>query len=317
MFNSKENYKIYKNGNYYVGINLDTGTKFQYLPESLEHEGYKPEFAESVDMQITNKCSIGCPFCYADAKANNEHPDLKKYEKLFDSFHPYTEIAINGNDFDHPDLDWFLKKMKEKKVIVNVTFHFLQFINAFESIKKYKDEGYIKGIGISFNNDIAMFVHKYIMNPIDIPPVRSFIKTNKDIVAHIIAGKFEKGILLANIVCLGIKKLLVLGNKNKGRNKDTEYDIIDTKRVLYHYKRFFDVIAYDTLAIKQLDLKDDMTEEEYDLHYLGDDGTSSFYIDLCTGTYNISSSSNKEPYVIKDNESVDFMFKQIRTNMKY
>ena len=115
MIKSNENYKIYQNGNYYVGINLDTGTKFQYLPESLEHEGYKPEFAESVDMQITNKCSIGCPFCYADAKANNEHPDLKKYEKLFDSFHPYTEIAINGNDFDHPDLDWFLKKMKEKE----------------------------------------------------------------------------------------------------------------------------------------------------------------------------------------------------------
>ena len=317
MFNSKENYKIYKNGNYYVGINLDTGTKFQYLPESLEHEGYKPEFAESVDMQITNKCSIGCPFCYADAKANNEHPDLKKYEKLFDSFHKYTEIAINGNDFDHPDLDWFLKKMKEKEVIVNVTFHFLQFINAFESIKKYKTEGYIKGIGISFNSDISDIVHKYTtVEPVDRLAIR-FIRKNKDIVAHIIAGKFEENSLLANIKYLGINKLLVLGNKDKGRNKDVEYNITNTKMMLKVHKQFFDVIAYDTLAIKQINLKDDMTEEEYDLHYLGDDGTSSFYIDLCTGTYNISSSSNKEPYVIKDNESVDFMFKQIRTNMKY
>ena len=99
--------------------------------------------------------------------------------------------------------------------------------------------------------------------------------------------------------------------------KDVEYNITNTKMMLKVHKQFFDVIAYDTLAIKQINLKDDMTEEEYDLHYLGDDGTSSFYIDLCTGTYNISSSSNKEPYVIKDNESVDFMFKQIRTNMKY
>ena len=317
MFNSKENYQIYKNGNYYVGINLDTGTKFQYLPESLEHEGYKPEFAESIDMQITNKCSIGCPFCYADAKANNEHPDLKKYEKLFDSFHKCTEIAINGNDFDHPDLDWFLKKMKEKEVIVNVTFHFLQFVNAFESIKKYKTEGYIKGIGISFNSDISDIVHKYTtVEPVDRLAIR-FIRENKDIVAHIIAGKFEENSLLANIKYLGINKLLVLGNKDKGRNKDVEYNITNTKMMLKVHKQFFDVIAYDTLAINQLHLKDDMTEEEYDLYYLGDDGTSSFYIDLCTGTYNISSSSNKEPYIIKDNESVDFMFKQIRTNMKY
>lgn len=315
MIKSNEDYKIYKNGNYYVGINLDTGTKFQYLPESLEHEGYKPNFAESVDMQITNKCSIGCPFCYADAKANNEHPDLKKYEKLFDSFHPYTEIAINGNDFDHPDLDWFLKKMKEKEVIVNVTFHFLQYMKAYRSIMKYKNEGYIKGIGISFNSDISDIVHEYNIELGDRLSIR-FIKETKDIVAHVIAGKFEENDLIPNIRHLGIRKLLVLGNKDKGRNKDTEYDIIDTKRILHDYKRYFDVIAYDTLAIKQLHIKDDMTEEEYDLHYLGDDGTSSFYIDLCNGTYNISSSCNKEPYVITDDESIDVMFNNIRTDMK-
>ena len=41
-------------------------------------------------------------------------------QSWIESVHPYTELAINGNDLDHPDLYEFLEYMKFKKVIAAV-----------------------------------------------------------------------------------------------------------------------------------------------------------------------------------------------------
>ena len=43
------------------------------------------------------------------------------------------------------------------------------------------------------------------------------------------------------------------------------------------------------LALDQLDVKRILTPEEWDEFYLGDEGTSSMFIDLVTGKFGVSS----------------------------
>jgi len=106
---------VYKNGNYNVRLLAD-GTKIR---ETNEDE-FIPAFAENCDCKITDKCDGGCPFCYEGCTPNGKHGDILNY-KFLDTLHPYTELAINGNDMSHPDLIPLLEKLKEKKVVANMT----------------------------------------------------------------------------------------------------------------------------------------------------------------------------------------------------
>lgn len=117
------NFVGYNNGNYKVIINKQNGSKFRI------GNNYRPDFAESIDMTITTKCNGGCSFCYMDCSLQGKHCDFYKYEKLLNNLHSYTEVAINGNDLSHPELENFLLKMKEQNVFVNMTvnqYHYLQ-----------------------------------------------------------------------------------------------------------------------------------------------------------------------------------------------
>lgn len=49
----------YKNGNYKVFI-FDDGTMIRHT----EDDTYRPEFPDSMDIKITNKCDMGCKFCF-------------------------------------------------------------------------------------------------------------------------------------------------------------------------------------------------------------------------------------------------------------
>ena len=105
---------MYRNGNYIVRIYED-GTKIR--ENNLDN--FTPSFPESIDVTITKKCDGGCKYCYENCTPNGEHGDIMN-EKFIDILHPYTELAINGNDLSHPNLVEFLKKLKEKHIIVMV-----------------------------------------------------------------------------------------------------------------------------------------------------------------------------------------------------
>lgn len=49
----------YKNGNYYVRINLADGTKIR----ENDLDNFRADFPESMDIKITNSCDMGCTFC--------------------------------------------------------------------------------------------------------------------------------------------------------------------------------------------------------------------------------------------------------------
>ena len=121
----------YKNGNYNVRMYED-GTKVRFN----DKDHFTPAFAENCDIKITDKCDGGCPFCYEGCTANGKHGDILN-PKFLDTLHPYTELAINGNDLSHPDLVPFMHKMKEKKIILNMTVNQTHFERHFDIIKEW------------------------------------------------------------------------------------------------------------------------------------------------------------------------------------
>ena len=285
---------VYKNGNYRVVI-LDDGTKIR---ETNDDE-FIPSFAENCDCKITDKCDGGCPFCYEGCTPNGKHGDILNY-KFLDTLHPYTELAINGNDMSHPNLIPFLEKLKEKKVIANLTVNQIHFERHQSLIRKLVDDKLIYGLGVSLKEPTEEFI--------------SLVKTYPNAVIHVINGILSP----TDIEMLSDNnlKMLILGYKQLRRgvdwfNKESEDIIIkqnwlkeNLKDILNHFK----VVSFDNLAIIQLDVKRLMSEEEWEEFYMGDDGKYTFYIDMVEGTFGKNSLAT-ERYPIMDN--IDNMFQKI------
>ena len=100
-----EKWFCYENGNYTVSFCENDGTKIR----ENKLDFFEPAFAENCDVKITDKCDGGCEFCYENCIPNGKHGDILNH-KFLDTLHPYTELAINGNDLSHPDLTIFLAK---------------------------------------------------------------------------------------------------------------------------------------------------------------------------------------------------------------
>lgn len=285
---------VYKNGNYTVKV-LSDGTKIR---ETNDDE-FIPSFAENCDCKITDKCDGGCPFCYEGCTPNGRHGDILNY-KFLDTLHPYTELAINGNDMSHPDLIPFLSKLREKKVIANLTVNQIHFERHQSLIRKLVDEKLIYGLGISLKEPTEEFI--------------SLVKTYPNAVIHVI-----NGILSASDVMMladNNLKMLILGYKQLRRGEDwydKDHDNIVAKQMwlkdnLDKMLSHFEVISFDNLAITQLDVKRLMSAEDWEEFYMGDDGGFTFYIDMVEGTFGKNSLAT-ERFPIMD--SIDSMFQKI------
>lgn len=285
----------YKNGNYVVTI-YDDGTKIR------ENDGdiLVPDFAESVDITITNRCDGGCRFCYQGCTPEGKHGEILN-RKFLDTLHPYTEIAIGGNDLSHPDLMAFLYLMKKKNVIVNMTVNQKHFMNNYAKISKLIDDKLVYGLGISMTKATPEFIKRVQKLP--------------NAVIHVINGvvKMEDLFRLFNRDL----KILILGYKKLGRGKEYYKDNIvlkERQRELYHYLpdiiSCFKVVSFDNLALRQLSVRDLMSDEEWNEFYMGDDAQYTFYIDLVNGYFAKSSLDMEEHYPLMD--SIDDMFQFIR-----
>lgn len=286
---------VYNNGNYRVVI-LNDGTKIR---ETKEDE-FIPVFAENCDCKITDKCDGGCEFCYEGCTPNGKHGDIMNY-KFLDTLHPYTELALNGNDMSHPDLIPFLEKLKEKKVIANITVNQIHFERCQDMIRDLIEKKLIYGLGVSLREPTDEFI--------------SMIKQYSNAVIHVINGILspEDVEKLADHDL----KLLILGYKYLRRGEswyEKNSTEIATKQVwLYEYLpemiKHFKVVSFDNLAIEQLNVKRIVPEEEWEEFYMGDDGIFTYYIDMVEGTFGMNSLAT-ERYPIMD--SVDDMFENIR-----
>ena len=285
---------VYKNGNYNVRLLAD-GTKIR---ETKEDE-FIPAFAENCDCKITDKCDGGCQFCYEGCTPNGKHGDILNY-KFLDTLHPYTELAINGNDMSHPDLVPFLEKLKEKKVVANMTINQIHFERHQDMIRDLVDKGLIHGLGISLKEPTEEFV--------------SIVKTYPNAVIHVINGILRPSDV--EMMADNNIKMLILGYKQLRRGVDwydTDHENIVVRQMWLHENleemlNHFDVVSFDNLAIKQLDVKQLMSEEDWNEFYMGDDGNYTFYLDLVEGNFGKNSLAT-DRYPIMDN--IDDMFRKI------
>ena len=290
----------YKNGNFVTTI-LSDGTKIR---ETKDDE-FIPAFAENMDIKLTNKCDGGCAWCHEGSSINGKHGDILN-EKFIDTLHPYQEIAFGGGDAkSHPDLIPFLQKLKERKVIANMTVNQIHFEKKQELIKKLVDEKLIYGLGVSLVNPTKHFIE--------------LIKQYPNAVIHVINGVLKQSDIKA--LENNDLKMLILGYKHLRRGneyfEDEQNDIEVKQQWLYENLediiQKFKVVSFDNLAIEQLDVKRLLTQEEWDEFYMGDDGVMTYYIDMVERKFAQSSTAQFDKrYDLLD--SVDDMFKVI-TNL--
>ena len=292
----------YKNGNFITTI-LSDGTKIR---ETKDDE-FIPNFAENMDVKITNWCNGGCEWCHEGSSINGKHGDILN-EKFLNTLHPYQEIAIGGGDAtSHPDLIPFLRKLKEQKVVANMTVNQIHFEKKQELIKKLVDEKLIYGLGVSLVNPTKHFIE--------------LIKQYPNAVIHVINGVLKP----SDVEALKNKnlKMLILGYKHLRRGNEyfeTEQDDIEVKQKwLYENLESitdkFKVVSFDNLAIEQLDVKRLLTQEEWDEFYMGSDGTMTYYIDMVERKFAQSSTAPFDKrYDLLD--SVDDMFKVVTDKMR-
>lgn len=291
---------VYRNGNYTVRI-LQDGTKIR----ETEYKEFIPAFAENCDCKITDKCDGGCAFCYEGCTPNGKHGDILNY-KFLDTLHPYTELAINGNDLSHPDLITFLEKLKDKKIITNMTVNQIHFERHQVLIRELIDRELIYGLGISLREASDEFI--------------SLVKTYPNAVIHTINGiltPLDIQKLSDNNI-----KMLILGYKHLRRGADwynTDCENItklqrwlsdNLKNIIEH----FAVVSFDNLAIKQLNVKSLMTDEEWNEFYMGDDGGFTFYIDMVDGIFGKNSLAPENERCPIGDLSIDEMFQKIRNS---
>lgn len=289
----------YKNNDYTCTMFSD-GTKIRWN----DKDSFNPIKPESIDLKITNMCNMECGMCHENSTPDGKHGDILNLP-FIETMFPYSEIAIGGgNPLTHPDLIEFLEGLKERKIIASMTVNQVHFMHNIDLLKELTDKKLIYGLGISYIGGR----HK---NCIDA------IKQFPNAVVHVINGIVHMDSLEA--LAYNDLKILILGYKEFRRGK-TLYDECGSQ-INYLKAQFYDLlpkmvndgwfkcISFDNLAIKQLEPKRLMSEEDYKSFFMGMDGEYTMYVDAVNRQF-AKSSVSTERYNLMDD--IADMFKVIK-----
>lgn len=284
----------YQNGNYSV-TTLSDGTKIR--ENNLDF--FDAEFPESMDIKITNVCDMGCPMCHEDSRPDGKHGDILNLPFL-DSLHEFTELAIGGgNPLSHPDFIPFLHLLKERKLIANVTVNEVHFMKNIPLLLELAEQGLIYGLGVSYTGGDRENTYRFADEVSKFP----------NAVIHIINGIVS----MEQISWLSERnrglKILILGYKDFRRGAEHHVKVgqaVDNKmKDMYEYlpniieNAWFKTVSFDNLAISQLDVKRLMSEKDWEVFYMGDDGrdgelsSASMYVDAVAGQFAKNSCSTE------------------------
>lgn len=276
----------YINGGYEVTIYSD-GTKTR--------EVIPPVYPESMDIKITNSCSLAnhCKWCHENSHSEGKHGDLGKLLTKLAELPAGVELAIGGgNPLAHPKLTWFLARVRELGLIANITINQMHTNQYRDLITHLVESELVYGIGITYSGDSDLdWLHSITNN----------------VVYHVIAGIHNP----SDVV--NLPKTLVLGYKQKGKGADYFDD--DVKFNIRYWRSRIpsllgnNIISFDNLALDQLSIKRLLKTEKWDEIYMGDDGTFTFYIDAVKEEFALSSTSLERSGYL---DTITEMFKSVR-----
>ena len=208
--------------------------------------------------------------CHENSTVNGKHGDLRELEPMIATLHAGTECAVGGgNALAHPDLLWFLERLKEQGVIANITINQRHLRPYKDLICKIVGEGLVHGIGISLTD---------ASNTDDF----AFIDTlGNNVVIHTIAGILSE----KDVTPLMGRKILILGYKDLRRGhalleKKSDEIKANIKWLQSLLARIgstninpFKVISFDCLGIEQLTPKAllNISDARYDTLFQGSD----------------------------------------------
>ena len=285
----------YLNGNVTVTL-FDNGTKIQ---EWDDNEGAHPDYPNSMDIKITNYCDRKplCMFCHEKSDLKGKHADLEYLLDILQDLPRGTEIAVGGgNTLSHPGLIPFLITCKSFGIIPNITVNYMVLHEEkyVKLLNKLIDEVLVYGVGISIPDDFD-------------ESVINLINKKDNIVYHVIAGVNNLSIL-DKIKESPVKKCLILGYKDYGRGQQyRSQEVTDNLQnwadnLGQYIKKIH--LSFDNLSLKQLNIKQYLTDEEWDKFYCGTDGAFTMYIDAVEQKYAMSSTNPNKYDLVGDIKSI-------------
>ena len=269
----------YMNGNTLVTLYED-GTKVMFTKD----DEFDLDFPTNMDVKITNNCNNVAPcnaFCHENSKPGGKHAPLSNF-KFINSLVAGTEVALGGGALTtHPKLEEILIKFKKQGVIVNITVHIQEVLKNADMLADFQNRGLIYGIGVSVTAHEFTEFEKEQLSKL------------KNVVFHIINGIFDIGFLGELSKSIAHPKLLILGFKDFRRGHqlyDKTKNLIEIKQDamknnLKEITKMFDVVSFDNLAIEQLDIKNQVSKEEWERGYQGEEGSITMYIDAVKGVF--------------------------------
>lgn len=293
---------IYRNGSYTVTVDK-FGTK------EYSGEIFNPDHPDSLDIKITDKCEYACSFCHESSGKTGQHGDLKGVLDCLTGLPKGVEIAIGGgNPLLHPDLEDFLKALKDHFfVALTVNFKDIEDPEKNTLLKKLIKNKLITSLGVSLADrkiDFDKILGYESLKEKDSPYTILCNSAGCKVVYHAIIGitplKTIKS--LAQFSISNSAALLVLGFKSFGRAKDKRIpdgvlgdwkdNITKIVAKLSSYKFGRLTVAFDNLALEQLDVKSLIPNSIWDEHYMGSEFSHSMYIDTVRREYGPTSRSD-------------------------
>ena len=299
----------YINGNYFVQIK---GWNKSYRALRQDDPIFKSDFPDSIDLKITNCCSIGCKYCHESSIPNGKHFNLQNTIKILSELPKVgIELAIGGGcilEMPENDLIGFLKWCKDNNFLIRATINSKDLLDKkkLKFIEKLKLTDRIEAFGISIddpkNCNFEMIEDIFLYNKI---------------VYHIIAGVYPIN-EIEKLLNKNYRSILILGYKNWGRGENFQPKLDNWKkeitRIAYGQRKMQSCsISFDNLAIEQLGVKDILTQSEWDTYYMGPEFSHSMYVDAVTEVF-APTSRSAQRVKWQDSKGILDYYKNNRTN---
>lgn len=274
----------WQNGNAIVKL-FDDGTR------EIEWGGEMAlEWPLNIDIRVSSKCAFGmnkkgfaiCSFCHESAKVDGIECDYDALYEVLSGLPRGIELAIGMNHYSN-DLRAFLVRCQYNGWIVNLTVN-QGLIKSFEKqLKEMVEAGLVFGVGVSYRPNA--------------PAIPEWLLGYRNMIVHVIEtiDCFDEVMELRN---QGVKKILVLGEKDFGFNKDRVF-LPSNKRAKWFNRlpllfSAFDIVSFDNLGLERLKPQRFLRNEVFKEIYQGE---SSFYINAVSKTFSRSSRSEEtHPY---------------------